>query len=87
MDFEKAYDFVDWGYLDDIMGKMMFPTLWRKWTKECISTTTTSVLVNGSPTDEFSLEKELRQGDPLSLFLFLFGCGRVSCYDGSYGSE
>ncbi|GAU41847.1 hypothetical protein TSUD_177580 [Trifolium subterraneum] len=43
----------------------------RKWIKECISTATTSILVNGSPTDKFPLERGLRQGDPLYPFLFL----------------
>ncbi|GAU44274.1 hypothetical protein TSUD_135150 [Trifolium subterraneum] len=71
VDFEKAYDSVDWGYLDDVMGRMSFPTLWRKLIKECICTATTSVLVNGSSTNEFPLERGLRQGDPLSPFLFL----------------
>jgi len=71
VDFEKAYDSTDWGYLDEVMGKMGFPTLWRKWIKECIGTATASVLVNGSPTDEFSLGRGLRQSDPLSPFLFL----------------
>jgi hypothetical protein len=33
VDFEKAYDSVDWGYLDDVMGRMGFLTLWRKWIK------------------------------------------------------
>ncbi|GAU37376.1 hypothetical protein TSUD_22500 [Trifolium subterraneum] len=36
VDFEKAYDLVDWGYLDDVMGRMSFPVLWRKWIKECL---------------------------------------------------
>lgn len=53
------------------MERMSFPVLWRKWIKECVSTAAASILVNGSPTDEFPLERGLRQGDPLSLFFFL----------------
>jgi hypothetical protein len=71
VDFEKAYDSVDWGYLDAVMGKMEFPTLWRKWMRECVCTATASVLVNGSPTGEFPFQRGLRQGDSLSPFLFL----------------
>jgi len=71
VDFEKAYDTVDWGYLDEVTNKMGFPSLWRKWIKECVGTATASVLVNGSPTDEFPLGRGLRQRDPLSPFLFL----------------
>ena len=71
VDFEKAYDLVDLHYLDAVMQKMNFLTLWRKWMFECVGTAMTSVLVNGSPTDEFSIKRGLRQGDPLSLFLIL----------------
>lgn len=53
------------------MNKMGFLPEWRKWMMECVSTTTISVLVNGSPTDEFGLGRGLRQGDSLSLLLFI----------------
>jgi len=71
VDFKKAYYLVGWGYLDDVKAKIMFPTLWRKWIKECISMTTTFFLVNCTPTDEFPLERGLRKGDLISSSFFL----------------
>ncbi|GKV15204.1 hypothetical protein SLEP1_g26006 [Rubroshorea leprosula] len=70
-DFEKAYDCVDWSFLDWMMERLGFGTKWRGWIRECLSTARISVLVNGSPTKEFEMGKGLRQGDPLSPFLFL----------------
>ncbi|MCI32279.1 RNA-directed DNA polymerase (Reverse transcriptase), partial [Trifolium medium] len=61
VDFEKAYDSVDWDFLDFVMGKMHFPTKWRNWIRECISTSWVSVLINGSPSKEFKMERGLRQ--------------------------
>ena len=71
VDFEKAYDSVDLTYFDMVMVNMNFPTLWRKWISKCIGTAKAAVLVNGSQTEEFPIERGLRQGDPLSPFLFL----------------
>ena len=56
LDFEKAYDSVDHNFLDD----MGFGRKWRQWMGYCISSPWISILVNGSPTREFGLEKGLR---------------------------
>ncbi|GLT28935.1 hypothetical protein SLA2020_038370 [Shorea laevis] len=70
-DFEKAYDCVNWSFLDEMMWRLGFGEKWREWIKECLQTASVSVLVNGSPTEEFKMERGIRQGDPIAPFLFL----------------
>ena len=71
VDFEKTYDSVNWEFLLYMMAKLGFCDKWIKWIRDCLESSTISVLVNGSPTEQFSPTKGLRQGDPLAPFLFL----------------
>ena len=53
------------------MEQMNSGIKWRKWISDCLRSSMVSVLINGSPSAEFSLGKGVRQGDPLAPFLFI----------------
>ncbi|WMV24735.1 hypothetical protein MTR67_018120 [Solanum verrucosum] len=71
LDIEKAYDHVNWSFLLEIMQRMGFGLKWIRWIKFCISTVKLSILINGSPEGFFPSDRGVRQGDPLSPFLFI----------------
>nr|GFC55640.1 RNA-directed DNA polymerase, eukaryota, reverse transcriptase zinc-binding domain protein [Tanacetum cinerariifolium] len=72
VDFAKAYDSVRWDFLLDIIHAFGFGSRWCMWIRGIFSSNMASILVNGSPTAEFSMCCGLKQGDPLApLFLIL----------------
>ena len=68
VDFEKAYDSLSWEYLFEVMGLMGFGHKWSSWIRALLTSVRASVMVNGSPTNEFIVHRGLRH---LSPFLFI----------------
>ena len=79
LEMSKAYDRVEWVFMENLMKRMSFCSRWIGLIMECVCTVSYYVPVNGESKGMINPTRGIRQGDPLSPFLFLL------CTEGLHG--
>ena len=71
VDLEKAYDRLEWSFIHQVLIAFQFPQNLIKLIMSCITTSKVSILFNGGALEAFAPSRRIRQGDPISPYLFI----------------
>ena len=79
LDQEKAFDRVEWSYLQRVLESMQFGVSFRGWIQLFYNNICSCVLVNGTPSNFFLVSRGVRQGCPLSPLLYVLMAETLAC--------
>ncbi|XP_062085573.1 uncharacterized protein LOC133791669 [Humulus lupulus] len=71
IDISKAYDTIDWWFIEELLKSLCFLARFIGWVMTCLRNTSYLLLMNGRVQGRFKGEEGLRQGDPISPLLFV----------------